>query len=77
MKRVNIHEAKANLSSLLAKVEDFAESFVMGRNDTSVVKPGSNRSVSRIKPDPFLCRITISYDPVESLTREEWPNLKQ
>ena len=77
MKRVNFHEPKANLSSLLTTVESSAESFVICRNGTPVDKFASHGSVGRIKPDPYLSRITISYDPVESLTHDEGQNLKE
>lgn len=73
MKTVNVHEAKTNFSSLLATVEDSSESFVICRNGEPVADLVPHQRVSRIKPHPVLCKIKISYDPVEPLSRDEWP----
>lgn len=73
MKTVNVHEAKTNFSSLLAKVEDSSESFVICRNGEPVADLVPHQRASRIKPHPVLGKIKISYDPVEPLCNDEWP----
>ena len=73
MKTVNVHEAKTNFSSLLPKVEDASESFVICRNGEPVADLVPHQRASRIKTHPVLGKIKISYDPVEPLSKGEWP----
>ena len=73
MKTVNVHEAKTNFSSLLATVEDSSESFVICRNGEPVADLVPHQRMSRIKPHPVLGKIKISYDAVEPLSTDEWP----
>jgi antitoxin (DNA-binding transcriptional repressor) of toxin-antitoxin stability system len=73
MKTVNVHEAKTNLSSLLAKLEKDSESIVICRNGVPVADLVRHRRANRIKPHPSLSKIRIEYDPVEPLSADEWP----
>jgi antitoxin (DNA-binding transcriptional repressor) of toxin-antitoxin stability system len=73
MKTVNVHEAKTNFSSLLATVEDSSESFVICRNGEPVADLVPHQRMSRIKTHPVLGKIKIGYNPVESLSTDEWP----
>jgi prevent-host-death family protein len=73
MKTVNVHEAKTNFSSLLAKVEKNSESIVICRNGAPVADLVPHQRVNRIKTHPVLGRIKIGYDPVEQLSPDEWP----
>ena len=73
MKAVNVHEAKTNLSSLLAKLEKDSESIVICRNGVPVADLVPHRRASRIKAHPALSKIKIGYDPVEPLSADEWP----
>ena len=73
MKTVNVHEAKTNFSSLLAKVEDSSESFVICRNGEPVADLVPHKRGSRIKTHPVLGKIKIKYDPVEPASETEWP----
>ncbi len=73
MKSVNVHEAKTNFSRLLATVEDSSESFVICRNGEPIADLVPHKRVNRIKPHPVLGKIKISYDPVEPLSNDEWP----
>jgi prevent-host-death family protein len=73
MKTVNVHEAKTNFSSLLARVEDRNEAIVICRNGEPVADLVPHRPQNRIKPHPTLSKIQISYDPTESLSADEWP----
>jgi prevent-host-death family protein len=73
MKTVNVHEAKTNFSSLLARVEKDRASIVICRNGEPLADLVPHRRASRIKPHPVLSRMKIKYDPTEPLASEEWP----
>ncbi len=73
MKTVNVHEAKTNFSSLLAKLEKDSESIVICRNGVPVADLVPHRRTNRIKAHPSLSRIRIEYDPLEPLSADEWP----
>jgi prevent-host-death family protein len=73
MKTVNVHEAKTNFSSLLAKLEKDSESIVICRNGVPVADLVPHRRTNRIKPHPALSQIKIGYDPVQPLSADEWP----
>ena len=73
MKTVNVHEAKTNFSSLLAKVESDSETIVICRNGEPVADLVPHRRPNRIKAHPALSEIKIGYDPVEPLSADEWP----
>jgi prevent-host-death family protein len=73
MKTVNVHEAKTNLSSLLARVEENGEAIVICRNGEPVADLVPHKRTNRIKAHPTLSRISIGYDPIEPLTTDEWP----
>ena len=73
MKSVNVHEAKTNFSSLLARLEADQETIVICRNGEPVADLVPHKRASRIKRHPALSKIKIGYDPVEPLSRDEWP----
>jgi antitoxin (DNA-binding transcriptional repressor) of toxin-antitoxin stability system len=73
MKAVNVHEAKTNLSSLLAKLEKDSESIVICRNGVPVADLVPHRRTNRTKAHPVLSKIKIGYNPVEPLSADEWP----
>lgn len=73
MKTVNVHEAKTNFSSLLAKLEADSETIVICRNGEPVADLVPHRRMSRVKTHPVLGKIKIGYDPVEPLSADEWP----
>ena len=73
MKTVNVHEAKTNFSSLLAKLEADSETIVICRNGEPVADLVPHQRVNRIKPHPILSKIKIKYDPTEPATEVEWP----
>lgn len=73
MKTVNVHEAKTNFSSLLARVEDSKERIVICRNGEPVADLVPHQRKERAKPHPVLRKIRIGYNPVESLSDDEWP----
>jgi prevent-host-death family protein len=73
MKTVNVHDAKTNFSSLLARVEKSSERIVICRNGEPVADLVPHQRRSRIKPHPVLRRAEILFDPSEPLSEEEWP----
>lgn len=73
MKTVNVHDAKTNFSSLLAKIENANESFVICRNGEPVADLVPHKTKNRAKPHPVLGKIKIKYNPVEEASEEEWP----
>ena len=74
---MNVHEAKTNLSSLLAKLEADSETIVICRNGEPVADLVPHQRVTRIKPHPVLGKIKIGYNPVEPLSADEWPEAAQ
>jgi antitoxin (DNA-binding transcriptional repressor) of toxin-antitoxin stability system len=73
MKTVNVHEAKTNLSSLLASLEKDSQSIVICRYGVPVADLVPHRRANRTKAHPALSKIEIRYDPVEPLSADEWP----
>ena len=74
MKKLNVHEAKTRLSSLLADVEKKGESFLICRNGKPIADLVPHAKADRLTPHPTLRRIRVRYDPTEPLTAEEWPS---
>ncbi|NBV25628.1 MAG: type II toxin-antitoxin system prevent-host-death family antitoxin [Proteobacteria bacterium] len=75
MTTVNVHEAKTNFSSLLARLETNGQPIVICRNGTPVADLVPHRRGSRIKPHPALSKIKIAYDAVAPLADDEWPEV--
>lgn len=73
MKMVNIHEAKTNFSSLLAKLEADSQTIVICRNGKPVADLVPHRGVNRLQIHPVLSQVKIAYDPTEPLDANEWP----
>lgn len=73
MKTVNVHEAKTNFSSLLAKLEADSQPIVICRNGKPVADLVPHKRINRLKRDPVLSRVKINYDPTEPLSEDEWP----
>jgi antitoxin (DNA-binding transcriptional repressor) of toxin-antitoxin stability system len=71
---VNVHEAKTNLSSLLAEIEK-GKSFLICRNGKVVADLVPHKKRKRTKVHPLLSKIKINYDPTEVLTEDEWGEL--
>ena len=70
---VNIHEAKTNLSSLLAKIEKSGEKVLVCRNGKPIADLVAHKCTDRLKPHSIMGNIAINYDPVETLSDDEWP----
>ena len=73
MKTVNVHEAKTHFSSLLSRVESSKERIVICRNGEPIADLIPHERKERTKAHPALRKIRIRYDPVETLTDDEWP----
>ena len=73
MKTVNIHEAKTNLSALLAEIEKNGETIIICRNGKPVANLNPYLSRNRLILHPEMSRIEINYNPVEPLSESEWP----
>ena len=59
MENVNIHEAKTKLSSLLLKVEQNGETFLICRNGKPVAELVPHKKSSRLAYHPNLSKIKI------------------
>jgi len=77
MKTVNVHEAKTNFSSLLARVEKSRERIIICRNGEPVADLVPHHKSDRTKTNPALRKIKIAYDPTEPLSADEWPPTKR
>lgn len=73
MKQVSVHEAKTQLSALLAEIERTGEEVTICRRRKPVANLVPYRKRSRISPHPVLSRVKIEYDPTEPLSDDEWP----
>ena len=73
MKVINTHEAKTQLSALLAEVEKTGEEICICRHGNPVADLVPHKTRNRLEPHPIMSRVTVKYDPVEPLSPEEWP----
>ena len=74
---VNIHQAKSQLSAVLARVEHDGETAVICRNGKPIADLTPHRVASRTTPHPIMSKIRINYDPTEPLTEDEWPETER
>ena len=74
MNRVNLYEAKTQLSRLVAAVEETGEPITLCRNGRPIADLVPHRA-SRVtlEPDPSLAGATFREDPTAPLTAEDWP----
>ncbi len=75
MMTVNTHEAKTQLSALLALVEQKGEKILIcrhGRPVAELSRAKARKRRNRLAVDPSL-RVQLRYDPVEPLSEEEFP----
>ena len=72
MKKLNVHEAKTRLSSVLAEVTTKGEKFLICCNGKPVADLIPHIKKSRLIRHPILSRIRIKYDPIEPLSEDEW-----
>ena len=72
---VNTHEAKSNLSKLLAAIEDKGEVVLICRNGKPIAEMKAIKTAAgRLTLDPAL-KVTFApgFDPTEPATAEDWP----
>ena len=74
MKLVSVHEAKSQLSALLAEIERTGEEVVICRHRKPVANLVPYRKRPRLGPHPHLKDVVINYDPTEPLGEDEWPS---
>jgi len=75
MKTINVHEAKTQLSALLAKVESDGESFLICRYGKPIgeLRPAARHAgCDPLAVHPELAG-KILYDPTEAAEENEWP----
>ena len=70
---VNIHEAKTNLSALLAKIEKTGEEVLICRYGKPIANLVPHKCKDRLKPHSVMGKIKINYNPTEPLSEDEWP----
>lgn len=73
VKIVNVHEAKTQLSALLAQIEKSGEPVLICRHGKPVADLVPHRKRNRLKPHPVMGKIHLHYDPAEPLAEDEWP----
>ncbi|MBN1672590.1 MAG: type II toxin-antitoxin system Phd/YefM family antitoxin [Kiritimatiellae bacterium] len=71
MTTVNIHEAKAHLSALIARVEDHQEHIVICRYGRAVAELGPCRKKKRSSLHRALREVKVKGDLTKP-TQEEW-----
>ncbi|GAB6095429.1 hypothetical protein JCM14469_16810 [Desulfatiferula olefinivorans] len=76
--KLNIHEAKTNLSAILAQIEQTGSTVLICRNGTPVAElsPVKKGVGSRLGKHPVMSRIQINYDPTEDLSDDEWGEIE-
>jgi prevent-host-death family protein len=72
MKTLNVHEAKTQLSAVLAEVAEKGEKYLICRNGKPVADLVPHIKKSRLDPHPVLSRIHVNYDATEPLSADEW-----
>lgn len=74
MLTVKTHQAKTQLSSLLAAVEERGETVLICRNDRPVAELRPLPvAVDPLRVHPELSRIRFHQDPMAPLDPEDWP----
>jgi prevent-host-death family protein len=72
MKTVNIHEAKTNLSAIMAAIEKSGQGVVICRNGKPIADLVPHKKKDRLRPNPFLSQIKIHGDLTSPITEEDW-----
>ncbi|MGC9452243.1 MAG: type II toxin-antitoxin system Phd/YefM family antitoxin [Oceanipulchritudo sp.] len=74
MKRVNLYEAKTQLSKLVAAVEEEGEAIILCRNGRPVADLVPHRKLGLcLKTDKQLSGAKYKGDPCAPLPEEDWP----
>lgn len=70
---VSVHEAKSQLSRLLAEVNRDGSSIVICNRGKPVADLTPHRQKCRTAVHPYMSQIEINYNPTEPLQEDEWP----
>ena len=73
MIKVNTHEAKTRLSSLLARVEKQAEIITICRNGEPIAELHPVVAQNPLRSHPKLSKVKFLGDPMAPLDVEDWP----
>ncbi len=74
MKLVSVHEAKTQLSALLAGIERTGDEVVICRHRKPVASLVPYRKRTRLDPHPLAKEAVVNYDPTEPMSPAEWPS---
>ena len=75
MKTLNIDETGINIASIFSEVEKNGEFYLVCRNGKPIAEITPLKAMGRLAPHPIMSKIEINYDPTESLTHDEWPEM--
>jgi antitoxin (DNA-binding transcriptional repressor) of toxin-antitoxin stability system len=71
---INIYEAKAQLSRLIAEVQRTGKTITICRNRAPVVDlVPHQKSGNPLKQDPSLAKAVFHGDPCAPVSKEDWP----
>lgn len=70
---VNTHEAKTKLSYLLHEIESHKEVVRIRRNGKPVADIIPIKYINPLKQHKEVKEIEINYNPVSTLSEDEWP----
>ena len=73
--KINIHDAKTNLSAMLMQIEKTGRPVIICRNGKPIAELGPYKPRPegfRSKVHPVMSQIKIDYDPVEDMPDDEW-----
>ncbi len=74
---VNTHQAKSQLSALLAAVEGRGDSIIICRNGKPVAELRPlPRAKATTRPHPKLSKVVFREDPAKPLAPSDWPGAK-
>lgn len=74
MIKVNTHEAKSQLSKLIAAVEATDELVIICRNGKPVAElRRASVSLDPLRQDPSLAKVVFHEDPMAPLGPGDWP----
>jgi prevent-host-death family protein len=73
MKTINVHQAKTDLSRLLAEIEKTGKRIVICRNGKPVADLVPHACGVSMDGDRKLGAIKVAYDPTEEASEADWP----
>ena len=76
MKAINLSDAKAHLSAIVAEVVKTGEGVVICKNGNAIADLVPHKQGrSRLSPHNIMKNIEIKYDPIEPLSEDEWGDI--